>query len=85
MPNRKPASISRTAHRGVDARSPVAVTVQTGHLRTQPRQIENTIYPGQHVVVGDQLSQRTTDKQLQLTALLAPQHLVASLSQATRY
>src|SRR5512134_385320 len=67
-------------HLGVDARPAVTVTVQTGHFLTQPGQIEHPVYPGQKVVFGDQLTQRTTDEQLQLTALLAPQHLVASPS-----
>src|SRR5512134_3010478 len=70
-------------HLGVDARPAVTVTVQTSHFLTQPGQIEHPVHPRQKVVVGDQLTQRTTDEQLQLTALLAPQHLVASPTQAT--
>src|SRR5512134_515620 len=70
-------------HLGVDARPAVTVTVQTGHFLTQPGQIEHPVHPRQKVVVRDQLPQRTTDEQLQLTALLAPQHLVASPTQAT--
>ena len=61
---------------------PVAVAIKTGHLLTQPGQIEHSLHPGQHMLVRDQLPQRSADEQLQLTALLAPQHLANFLTQA---
>src|SRR3954447_27073171 len=71
-PSRNPASISRTAASG--SRPAVVGTVEISHLIPQPREIEHAIHTGEDVIVGHKLAQGTSDKQLQLIALLAPQH-----------
>src|SRR3954464_5443337 len=58
----------------VNPRPAVVGTVEISHLIPQPREIEHAIHTGEDVIVGHKLAQGTSDKQLQLIALLAPQH-----------
>lgn len=93
-PSRNPASIRRPfvgtmihwiiafflLTLGIDARPAVVGAVKPGNLAWQPAQIKNAINPHQNMVVGDQVSQRPSDEQLQLTAFLPTQHSRLSIT-----
>ena len=58
----------------IDARPAVLGAVEIGNFVTQPRSIKNPINPGKDMIVRDQLTERTSDEQLQLIAFLPPEH-----------
>jgi hypothetical protein len=59
---------------GVDAGPAIVGAVKIGDLVAQPAQVQHPIYPGQDVVVGHELPERSIHKELELTAILATQH-----------
>jgi hypothetical protein len=59
---------------GINARAASVGAAEPGNLGRQPTQIKNVINPHQNMVVGDQIPQRPSDEQFQLTAFLPTQH-----------
>ena len=43
------------------------IRVEIGHLRRQPRQVQNPVHPNQHMILRDQIAQRPADEKLQLS------------------
>jgi hypothetical protein len=62
---------------GIDPRPALLMAIAFGDLRPQPCQVENAIDAGQHMIVRNELPQRTGDEQLELISFLVPQHGVA--------
>ncbi len=51
---------------GIDARSANTRCVEIGHLRAQPAKIENPVDASEDMIVGDEVPQRSADKEFQL-------------------
>ena len=60
---------------GIDARPRRRGIVEFGKLPLEPAEIENLIDPDQNVVVQQQVTKRSGNAQLRLSALLPAQHL----------
>ena len=60
---------------GINAGPTIVEAIQVGDLISQPRKVENTINAHEHMVIGNELSQRASNEQFQLIPLLAPQHV----------
>src|SRR6056297_1599554 len=59
---------------GIDAGAAIVGTVKIGHFSAQPPKVENLIDLHQHMVIGDQIPQRSGDEKFQLPALFPTQH-----------
>jgi len=61
MPSKKPASIRRTAGSGsIPGRPADAGRIKVSDLPAQPAEVENKINTGKNVIVGDEITQRTS-------------------------
>ena len=52
----------------IDPRSTDAWCVEIGHLPAQPAKVENPVDAGEDVIVGDEVTQRSADEELELIA-----------------
>jgi hypothetical protein len=73
-PEQEPGEHQPDRDLGIDPRPPVALAVQLGHLRAEPRQVEHAIHSGEDMIIGNELTQRPRHEQLQLTAFLPSEH-----------
>ena len=62
-------------HLGIDAWPPGAIgRVALAHLCSEPTEVEHLVHPGEHMVVGNEVSKRARYQQLRLTPRFASQH-----------
>lgn len=58
----------------IHAGSSVVCTVKLRNLARQPAQVKDSINPYQHMLIRDQIAERPSDEQFDLTSLLPTQH-----------
>ena len=56
----------------IDARLANTRCVEIGHLRAQPAKIENPVDASEDMIVGDEVPQRSADKEFQLIWVRLP-------------
>jgi hypothetical protein len=48
--------------------------IEPGHLLAQPPEIENPVDAGENMIIGNEVSERSADKELKLPSLVRTQH-----------